>query len=302
VTRRVPSGPLPWQLGVPPVTVEVDCQGERHRVTWRRGKLVLEDHHLGAEEALVGLGGDRCACLELLGAWRAACRETSRLVLPAGGGRPLPRPVTGRLAPHRALPAPLDRPAALSRLVRQQRHWVELAAEPGGAREALFRRLLAEFRDAVAASLLPSRQRRTVQRVEVKVRPLDPRADPTLEIEVGRGQVRLAAELPVSWLVQVWGWDLAAVEDGVVLEVLGASADGSHLAGTLLRWEEDQLGRVVPVLGTAWLCRSAPRDGEGEGDQPSASEGRVVSTWRVDRTAGPCPHRPLVWWSVDVRP
>jgi hypothetical protein len=265
--------------------------------------LVLEGHRLAAEEALIGLGGERCPCLDLMRSWREACRERAPLVLPAGGGRPRPgaRPAAGRSAS--GLPRALERPAALGRLVRQQRHWVQLAEEPGGAREALFRRLLAEFRDAVAASLLPSRQRRTVQRIEVKVRPLDPGADPSLEIEVGRGQVRLLAELSVSWLLQVWGWELAAVEDAVVLEVLDATADGSRLAGTLLRWEEDQLGRVVPVLGTAWLCR---RDAfsVGEGDDPPGSlgPGDGSDRWRIDHDAVPSAHRPRVWWSVDVRP
>jgi hypothetical protein len=198
------------------------------------------------------------------------------LVLPTGGGPP--RRSSGR--PSR-LPAALDRPSTLGRLVRQQRRWVRLADEPGGARQALFRRLLDEFRDAVAASLLPSRRNRAVQRVEVKVRPLGPGVDPSLEVEVGRGQVRLVAELSVSWLWQVWGWELATAGDGVVLEVLDADAGGSRLAATLLRWEE-RCGRVTPVVATAWLLRAA------DGGWSTADE--------------PCTVRPRLWWSVDVRP
>ena len=98
---------------------------------------------------------------------------------------------------------------------------------------------------------------------------------------MGRGQVRLVAELSVSWLWQVWGWELATVGDGVVVEVLGAEAGGARLAATLLRWEEGS-GRVTPVVATAWLVRGA------DGDWSVADE--------------PCPWRPRLWWSIDVRP
>jgi hypothetical protein len=36
-----------------------------HRITWRRGKLILEDHDIEAEQALVALGGERCVCLDV---------------------------------------------------------------------------------------------------------------------------------------------------------------------------------------------------------------------------------------------
>jgi hypothetical protein len=183
----------------------------------------------------------------------------------------------------------------LGRLVRQQRHWVQLAEERGGAREALLRRLLGEFRDAVAASLLPSRQRRTVQRVDVKVRPLEPHADPSLEIEVGHGRVQLLAELSVSWLLQVWGWDLAAVDGGVALEVLEAADEGSRLAVTLLRWDEDAAGRPVPRVGVAWVARVARAAGP---DVEGAAIGEPG--WMVVAHDGPSP-KPRLWWSIDVR-
>jgi hypothetical protein len=171
----------------------------------------------------------------------------------------------------------------LGRLVRQQRHWVHLAEERGGAREALHRRLLGEFRDAVAASLLPSRERRSVQRVDVRVRPLEPNTDPSLEIEVGRGRVQLVAELSVSWLLLVWGWDLAIVGGGVALEVLEATDDGARLAVTLLRWDENAIGRPVPQVGVVWVSKA-----------PDA-------TWSIEAHDGPCP-KPRLWWSIDVRP
>jgi hypothetical protein len=61
-----------WWEAVEPTTVEVSCGDERHRISWRRSKLVLDDHDLGAEESFAALGGEPALCLEVLQAWRAA--------------------------------------------------------------------------------------------------------------------------------------------------------------------------------------------------------------------------------------
>ena len=60
------------------VTAEIDCDGARHRIAWRRGKLVLEDHDVLAERSLRALGAKPPMCLELLDAWRA--RRDSELL------------------------------------------------------------------------------------------------------------------------------------------------------------------------------------------------------------------------------
>jgi hypothetical protein len=61
-----------WYHHLDPVSVEISCGERRHRVSWRRGRLVLEDHDVEAERAFVALGGDRSVCVELLDAWREA--------------------------------------------------------------------------------------------------------------------------------------------------------------------------------------------------------------------------------------
>ena len=61
-----------WHAGLPAVTAEIDCGGEQHRITWRRGKLVLEDHDIVAERSLTALGAESCTCVEVLDAWREA--------------------------------------------------------------------------------------------------------------------------------------------------------------------------------------------------------------------------------------
>jgi hypothetical protein len=100
---------------------------------------------------------------------------------------------------------------------------------------------------------------------------------------VGRGQVRIVAELSVSWLVQVWAWGLATVEGALALEVVDATMDGGRLATTLLRWEAEGAPGVSPTVATAWVERV---------DVEGASEWRIVD--------GP-PVRPRLWWSIDVR-
>jgi hypothetical protein len=62
---------IAWYDGVPPSAALVRCGGEDHRLTWQRGRLVVEDHDVPAELALVGLGGASCACLDLF----LVCRE-----------------------------------------------------------------------------------------------------------------------------------------------------------------------------------------------------------------------------------
>jgi hypothetical protein len=59
-----------WFDHLPAVTAEVACGDKRHRITWRRAKLVLEDHDLLAERSLVALGGEPPRCLQILDAWR----------------------------------------------------------------------------------------------------------------------------------------------------------------------------------------------------------------------------------------
>lgn len=59
-----------WFDALPAVTAEIDCGGEAHRITWRRGKLVLEDHDVLAERSLTALGAKPPMCVEVLDAWR----------------------------------------------------------------------------------------------------------------------------------------------------------------------------------------------------------------------------------------
>ena len=69
--RTLSEAPPPWYRGLPTLTTEVACDGQRHRITWREGELRLEDHDALAEQSLAALGGTPPICVELLEAWRA---------------------------------------------------------------------------------------------------------------------------------------------------------------------------------------------------------------------------------------
>jgi hypothetical protein len=57
---------LAWFEGLDDASLDVAVDDEVvHRVSWRHGKLILEDHDVEAEQALVALGGERCQCLDI---------------------------------------------------------------------------------------------------------------------------------------------------------------------------------------------------------------------------------------------
>lgn len=75
MARRLTRGARRWYEGLSPATAEIECGGQRHRITWRLGELVVEDHDVLAERALAALGSDLPLCVEVLDAW-CAMRDT----------------------------------------------------------------------------------------------------------------------------------------------------------------------------------------------------------------------------------
>lgn len=67
---------VPWSDQAEPVSLAVECEGTPHTLTWRRGRLELEDHtDPDAERVLVALGGRTPPCLELLELWDHAIND-----------------------------------------------------------------------------------------------------------------------------------------------------------------------------------------------------------------------------------
>ena len=66
---------------IPDATAVVDCEGARHRVTWRRGKVVLDAHDLTAERGMLAFGGQLCPCMRVLEMWIEQFRMPADLFL-----------------------------------------------------------------------------------------------------------------------------------------------------------------------------------------------------------------------------
>jgi hypothetical protein len=83
VGRHLSPASSRWFNWLPPVTATIDCNGAPHRITWRGGRLILEDHDPLAERSLAALGGNPPMCLELFDAWsaRRGSERVSQLLL-----------------------------------------------------------------------------------------------------------------------------------------------------------------------------------------------------------------------------
>ncbi len=273
--QRRPS--LRWYRHRPAEVVDVDCSGGTHRVRWHRGALVLLDHDVASEVALTALGGDRPACLDVLDAWREAC--------------------TGPRSVDRVdLALPLRRAATLARLVHTERRWADPAL-PDGDRRVALDRLVTRFRDAVAASLAPSRRQRGMQRIEVSVVPVPSGNRMGVEAVTAPDRIKLRVELPVSWVVQVAGRGVSRVGDHVVLDVVDRDdAPGSSglLGVVAVRWDVPRPRLVVPTLTRLWV-EPVPLAPDGTGSATTEIGWDIVAGRRPVRV------REEPWWSVSVR-
>lgn len=130
-----------WARRLAPVTVEVACDGDVHRVLLRRGKVVLEHHVITAEAAVVALGAPSAPCFEVYRSWRA--REQWEIALQPRG------PGFHQLYRRPPLPSPLLDP--LERGIA--RSWERRAARDEGlAAYVLHRSIRAKAEPALAAA------------------------------------------------------------------------------------------------------------------------------------------------------
>ncbi|MFN0091954.1 MAG: hypothetical protein ACKVWR_17065 [Acidimicrobiales bacterium] len=272
-----------WYRGTPPASVEVDCQGEKHRVRWKRGRLILEAHDAAGEAALAALGGAPCPCLDVLTAWR----EGYAKVRAEGFSLQLVPPRRVAISPDPGLSAPLTERFALGCVVRCQRAW----ASPDGAKPpdrqlvSVAHVLSRRFKEAVGDSLAPSKGARPGLDVTVSVR-LNPAGEPvTAELEGSRRRLTIRAGLPLGWMVSVWGRQAAAVDGRLVLEVL-AQPSIDRLAVLAITWGAGRGGTLAPQVAPVWLVRDGGADADGR--------------WRVDEDAAPPPLRTQAWWSIRM--
>jgi hypothetical protein len=178
---------------------------------------------------------------------RPALAELSRLLW----GRPAPRiPNTDE-----GLPAPLGQVAALATVVRCERRW----ADPGFAghdRRVVSQEVAECFGAAIQQTLAVGREGRRPLRVRSRCEVLPPGepASITIEVRAATGEVRLDAEIPITWLVDIWGRAAAAVDGRLVVEAEAVAID--RMAVAAIDWGLDgSLTKVDPHLTSAWVVR-----------------------------------------------
>lgn len=236
-----------WCDHIKPATALVTCSGTEHRVTWRKGKVVLEDHDVGAERAMLAFGGELPACLKVLQLWRnlhswAMSIELFRQVQKSLGPAALLAP--GELAARNQL----------GLMLTWERAWRNSAwfSDHG--------RLLHEHLRADVTALLREHLKywmaeRGCRRISSAVLEVPPGEPPSLRGQMDTVGVRATVSLGAGWVVQVWGRGLALVDGAFVLEVVGHDEHGAAVLVRAVRWDEAEPGVFRPVAAPARVRR-----------------------------------------------
>ena len=299
IAREPTVRPRRWFDGLSPVTAKIRCGGQQHRITWRRGKLVLEDHDLLAERSLTALGSEPPLCVQVLQAWQRMrnpellygflLRDNAMAPEEVAVPRPSYETVAQRLMSRRrlpphmaaslrhaarferdnemwditlieALPDALRRALALSALVRVERQWDD----------ERFRRRHAM---PIASALTVITQPLFEQSVRRWRRNLKPHATFAIELRLlGAGDPPACAgwadhggafavlSLPTSWFTDVWAHGVALVDGCFVLSRGHTSFDASSFPVVAVRWQRE--GGGISGARAAPAVVSPTPDGE----------------------------------------
>lgn len=235
-----------WCDRLDPVTELVDCGGDDHRVTWRGGSLIVEDHDVVAERAMRALGAETPGCLLLVKQWRdlSAWATSAELFVQ----------MRARLGDERILaPGELGRRQELTLLLTWERAW-RTSSYYGTGHERLLEdqlrsragepltRHLNQWASRLGYSPAPS-VALTLQRPGQRAR-----ATGTID----RFASRVNAGLGVRWVLDVWARGLACVDDGFVLEVTPSTGG---LGARALRWQAQGDGGARADVASARLGR-----------------------------------------------
>jgi len=240
-----------WYEPLPDVTATVDCEGDRHRVTWRRGKLVLEAHDLAAERTMVVFGGDMCVCMQVLKLWQDQFGMPPEFFahMQTWLG------ASAFLAPVEFTPV-----RELSMVLNWEREWRRAAFLAQKQQRLLEAQLRSRATPALRQHLSHWKQQtgaRVVGGAQVTVRRSDQPSALTGRLD--GVAVRASASLVGRWITDVWVKGIAVVDGAFVLEVT-EPVSRSELRVRAARWEPGGGGVLVPVdaparlsyRGTAW--------------------------------------------------
>lgn len=257
----------PWWLGLEPATGFVECgDGDsKHTIEWWAGRLRAVDHEdIEAEEALAVLGGARAGCLAVIDAWR---RHATTVQLVTLGRRPAEGPIgyPSELAPKKLPSAAALRKAGersdVDRWLLQGQEVLALLTLPGPMIDRLVLTAMAScaerwddeaFRTehglrigaALSARATPALRRFGERlgrgRPAVTVSPAQPGSGPSIvaRLEEPDQPMTVTGELPVGWLVDVWGRGISEPGGGLVLAVREADEAGRELLVDLAEWEQ----------------------------------------------------------------
>lgn len=231
-----------WYQHVPAATARIPCEGEEHRLTWRWGKLKLEDHDLGSERAMLVLGGEPGACLRALSLWER------QFVMPAEHFLQMQRWLGADAA---LAPMEFEVPREAGVALAWERAWKRgLYMDQHGP---LLERLLKDkVVPALRAHLADEKQRfgtRSIRTVEVRHVPAGRPVG--LRGRMDSVSVSVSAVLTSDWVVRVWAAGLASVPGAFVLESAGHESRPGALAVRAVRWKPQQPGVEEAVTETA---------------------------------------------------
>lgn len=235
-----------WCDHVEPATATVECGGAHHRLSWRRGHMVVEDHDLGAERTMRALGAETPTCLRILTQWRQLHTWATSTELFAQ--------MRSRLGDEQLLgPGDLRTPHELALLLTWERAW-HMSSYFGEGHERLLQaqlqaRALEPVRRHVGmwADRLGCRQSPSVQ---VKI--LRPGQEPRVVGAIDRFTARATAAFGVRWVLEVWARGLALVDDALVLKL---APSPRALRASAVRWEPRASGEARPEVASITLGR-----------------------------------------------
>lgn len=206
--------------------------------------MILEDHDLAAEAAVLAFGGRPFPCLDVLKRWRDLHTWA----------------MSGQLLREMEARVGSDNPVVLPELAPRHELGLLLTWERSWRRSRYFsdhQRLLEE--QLRKRALGPLRQHlgywkqrsgaRLLSSVSIDVR--RPGQSPQLRGSMNRVKVTATAGLTVGWVLDVWARGLALLDQAFVLEVVPQRGPGRPLTVRAVRWREESPGNWAPVVGSA---------------------------------------------------
>ena len=241
-----------WYDVIPEATAVVDCGGAEHRVTWRRGRMVLLAHDLTAERAMLAFGGELCPCMRVLEMW------VEQFHMPADLFGKMPSWLGENaflVPPELALPRQMGMVLSWERLWRFE-SWLP-TKQAKLLSDELKDKALAPFRQHVNAWKVKTGAR-VVSGCQVALLPTS--QPPAVEGSTDRVAMRAVARLHGRWLVDIWPKGIAVVDDAFVVDLVKArSLD--DLAVLATRWEQNDAGTWTAAVAPAWVWREPGSDG-----------------------------------------